>query len=401
MKFCSIKLKKLVFKHYLKFIWTFGCFIGFTFNSYHIFDIFFEREIYAEFINYPTENIQTPALTICFYNPFLTSNEEQWPNFLTTSEKFFDNSIPIEKLFAFITIMNTSGDLVQYHRKHHRLSFFNQTTITYKLVDNICFHIDFAKLVRPKYTRQFMKSVLFPSAFFISMNVKMTKAYRHRMLAYVSQPGDLPDRMAAMVPGRMPAHSHTLSTVRKELNSLPAPYKTSCRDYKQSSFKNQQDCFHRCSIAWSLSNNLSLPLAVPYTTRDNRTITRPYVQIRKTTKPSFLAGYTEVCNQQCNQIDCQMVSFSAKTETTTPFGRTAYMLMLPTEPDFVINYHPKMMFTEFMALLASIFGLWLEISAYSLFEHILWFSHCGKKAKKSHIRRLARMIQPNIYLDPK
>ena len=79
------------------------------------------------------------------------------------------------------------------------------------------------------------------------------------------------------------------------------------------------------------------------------------------------------CAAECRQMACQIVSFKPITVARSPLNGFAMTLMLPIEPDIVINYKPKLVVAEFIALLASTVGLWLGFSAYSLMSHFQAF----------------------------
>lgn len=51
-----------------------------------------------------------------------------------------------------------------------------------------------------------------------------------------------------------------------------------------------------------------------------------------------------------------------------PFIQAGIGMFLQTDGDLVVNYKPKLILTEYLALMASVVGLWLGLSAYSLLE---------------------------------
>ena len=152
------------------------------------------------------------------------------------------------------------------------------------------------------------------------------------------------------------------------MNLLLPPFKTRCRHYLADGYTSQRDCFHSCLLRWSLAYHEPIPFRVPYTKHDD--------DRRFETMDEFLKNKTrhvDTCAAECRQMACQIVSYKSITMAQSSLNGFAMTLMLPIEPDIVINYKPKLVMTEFIALLASTVGLWLGFSVYSLMSYFQEF----------------------------
>lgn len=68
------------------------------------------------------------------------------------------------------------------------------------------------------------------------------------------------------------------------------------------------------------------------------------------------------------QVDCHTEFYESQIAVSYPCGEYGYCvicsLTVPRAPDLTVNYEP-LMFAEYLAIMASITGLWLGLSDYS------------------------------------
>ena len=344
-----------------KLFWTTICTIGFLITTYQITDLYLQWEIYADYVNYPSEDIYTPALTLCF-DALRLPNYGPCPNStcLETTESFFANLIPFENLISIISIVNEKGEVFKYDTVESFANFLNRTTLLYKFNRYACFHIDFINHInQTHYKRAYVETAELPMLFTIQL-----KRNLKALLVFIGSRDDRPNLVNSIADAKIGLFQ-TMVWTRTEINLLPPPFKTRCRNYKLEGFANQKECYHRCTIDWAIEHDTKIPTATPRIAVDNHTLeTRDPLKNLNSSRLPYIAH----CMNQCRQVACLNELYTSRTVQKFR-GQTMIMLLAPTEPDIVINYRPKLVFAEFMALWSSLVGLWYGLSAFSFFVH--------------------------------
>jgi len=158
--------------------------------------------------------------------------------------------------------------------------------------------------------------------------------------------------------------------LRKEMNLLPPPFATRCRDYAGQGLNSQEDCLRECLLRKSLKTNHSIPSGYPYTKVDDIKMSIP----SGTDSLTLDENFDHDCESQCNQIACRIVTYRTRKMglIATAEKTTALAIQLPAESGTRVNYRPKMTLTEYGALLGSIFGVWLGLSFFSLLDVMIF-----------------------------
>lgn len=103
---------------------------------------------------------------------------------------------------------------------------------------------------------------------------------------------------------------------------------------------------------------IKIPKEIPYFEADDR-------EIDENASPEDIFGPD--CEAKCSRKACETVEFRSMPIGAVGISNmTAFALSLPSEPDLLIAYQPKLSWQEFLAFLASILGLWFGFSLMSL-----------------------------------
>jgi len=172
-----------------------------------------------------------------------------------------------------------------------------------------------------------------------------------------------PTGTSEMVPGHVADKLSLLTFKRLELNLLPYPFKTNCRDYVMENLRSQVDCIYHCVLN-NQTNNTPIPTWIPYDKVDD-------VQFEKWTyvrEPKYYKNIDH-CESRCQQVGCHLVRYTSRRVSLMPYNRnTIISIQLPNEPELLVNYRPKMTFIEYLPLACSVMGLWLGISVFSFYD---------------------------------
>ena len=195
----------------------------------------------------------------------------------------------------------------------------------------------------------------------------------------ITEPGHYPTNSATVLTGHQPSMFKAFTYKRHALYLRPPPYTTWCRDYRSQGLRSQTYCVQKCSLAMSLKNGTGVPKTFAYTEVDDN----PWYDYGSATDTDFRETLDGSCVDACRQLDCRLVYYSSRDVTVFDFqGITAIGFQLPDEADLVVHYTPRMMFTEYLALMGSILGLWLGFSVYSItsvFDQLIVWCAAGSR----------------------
>lgn len=386
LRYHSKKLKKLAkltsvqqYKETHKrtrFLWIIICSIFCIVQSVHMTQLYLRWEITPEYVHYPTDPILVPAVTFCFEKQFRESClERECDKYLNTSRIFFENAFNFEDFFIRVAYVkpDSTEHIFEWGAVKQFASF---ATTRYKHDARTCFHVEFAKYLNGShYTQMTERNMLVPYLFSAVLAPIHAELSDIMLLVFLSEPGHLPDSIKYATNGFKHERIQLIDYHRTELNLLKPPFRTNCRNYSDTGFLSQRDCLRRCAINESLAKDGRLPPRVAYTSVDDI----PFAG----TESNNTHLYSDECESKCKQIDCKIVRYAGIQKISLRYDDlpvTVWALQLPNEPDIVVNYKPLMLFAEYLAMMASILGLWLGLSVYSLFEIIVGVKFCIRRS---------------------
>lgn len=349
----------------LRTLWFLVCTSMFMLQSYHVTNLYLQWHFYAEYYSYPIDPIFPPAPTCCFRLPVKTPCGEDCNQFYRTSKLFFDNTYTFKDIVSQVAVVTPHGTV---DLDVDMISFYNKTTITYKLDEWICFHIMYSKWFEgQEYTFELIRKTTTPVSLVIEFHPQFANVSNLNVMMILGEQGTLPDRMLNMLMGLSVNNIRVMSVRRTEMNLLPPPFKTNCRDYLKENFVTQRDCYNECVRQFAIKTRTPVLRGVPYVVSDD-------VEHQNWTimsEPRFdTFPVDKNCNRKCSQPACHLVEYFSPNFKDLPYTleTAAYGLFLQTHGDLKVNYKAKMTLMEWLPLVASCLGLWLGVSAYSLLD---------------------------------
>lgn len=331
--------------------------------------LYLKWSINAEVLQYPMEFYKTPAITFCFimYSAFKEKCDsvENCQKYMTNSRAYFENTVQFEDVMDIIMYVDAEVHPTQLISREEIQAFARRTTSRYKVDLHTCYHVDFnIALNGSLHSQRTLRNLRFPWIIGFLLNENFRNLTNTDSLVFLTESGKLPDSIILASPeGFEKDRTLLVEYKRTELNLLEPPYTTNCRDYSKSGFKSQVDCLQRCSAKESITQQGGLPHHIPIVEGVNEPFA-PY-------QAKNFDVFSKECDRQCKQNDCRLEFYESQLSIAVEQSNmdwTVYSLRLPRVPDVIINYEPLMLFAEYLAMMASILGLWLGLSVYSMFD---------------------------------
>lgn len=360
----------------IRALWTFFCVLACSYHSFQVTSIYFQRDINAEAFYFRTDPIIPPMVTVCltamhFKKPCpAPSVEGKCLPFMTTPQKFFDNSYKFDELMKSLRITNSENKEDFYSGKS-LIGFKLNFVITYKWLTSICYSIDYLM----SFKTRFYKHVDVQAMSTAMLVLEFHFAPSETVLVTLSSRRNIPSRLTGgtvQLSKMRNGTTHYVSYRKKELSLLPPPYVTRCRDYENEGIHEvttQDKCVRYCQLRKTMAVNGGVRpydnlVIQDYSSRDDNRILET-----NASKPMFL----DHCRTHCGLIECEIDDYLAWTtfeEASMNLGPgSGIALQLPTEADLKVNYKPKTAFWEYATLFGSVIGLWFGLSVQNC-EHL-------------------------------
>ena len=202
-----------------------------------------------------------------------------------------------------------------------------------------------------------------------------------------------------------PGYDTALSFEMKGFKLLESPYSTNCIDYRETTpFLSRSQCLTDCSIR----RGLDRCGVIPEDTNVEADQSGRLARTKEETKCTKRLNLTHYCRDICPNPDCTKHFFKALnfyTRLSSDYPNEALVsFKIPSEPQTIYNYRPKLETIEFLCYGASLTGLWFGFSIASIYypiKHIIdWFDSRNTKRKVAfNCRTTHKIVSSNKLFD--
>lgn len=115
----------------------------------------------------------------------------------------------------------------------------------FKMVHMACYQINVTSFfVNDSFTFMSARRKAVFGIFSMIMNPNFADLSSNNSFIFLNEPNHLPSHVSDVINGAKEKKVNLFSYQRQELNLLPYPYKTQCRDYTKENYLNQDHCIY-------------------------------------------------------------------------------------------------------------------------------------------------------------
>jgi len=244
----------------LRYSWLMVCMICFFVQTYHMTTMYMRFEVNADYVDYPRDVIEFPAINICVDKPFENECKETdcYP-FLKTSRLLFDNVRSFEDISPGIAYQTIDGKRNFLFGEEFD-DFYQRAMTKFRFNTYLCFQIDLTKYIGYNYSRMVAANMMAPIVFLIAISEPYSNWSTSHIPLFITEPGHYPTNSANVLTGHVPLLFKLFTYKRHALYLRPPPYATWCRDYVSEGLRSQTYCVQKCSLTLSLKNGTGVPM---------------------------------------------------------------------------------------------------------------------------------------------
>ena len=380
------------FSKYFDFLYIFLCLIGCLYQIYQVSSSYFMYSSVTMIRIEIPQKLESPGFTVCVHymnlldvsnitiNGKSSKNIFDYEKILTVKEIFKRTPSAVHNVFqqcryripgSFSTKYSYSDDC---HNSFQMNKFFTQDFICYRMFSRELFaeEFDFVYLAyASNWNGMFFELELNKTTF---AGLNWGKAIVHPMTQHPRQAiAFSPMFNRAFDSKGHPANGRFDLVYRYiDIENLPPPYETGCRDYSKSRLDGRgssEKCFDECVF----KRSTSILSRIPFTSiikESNSNLTNLHhmlaTDIDNRTTSTTLKKLMSNCRKTCSAVDCRSVIFMTQLTSHYANNDIIFRVDSPRDPVLIIKAVPKLVMAEYVIYLFSCIGTWLGVAVVSL-----------------------------------
>ncbi|KAI1305979.1 hypothetical protein HDE_01163 [Halotydeus destructor] len=350
---------------------------------------FFSYDTLTELTVGVPDRLVAPDLTTCFRYADLIDSAKfvaefgvplPGPPLDTETVAFVESQLTVEQVFRFTPDIVGLFDKCLYktagrHTKNYlKGSACGQVFEVYKFVlqNYMCYSFNLKNMQASFYTFKRIASGTNDAGTFYSLELTLEQFNDvARLKPILHSPNLPPYRSAAVAPlstrfkdqstGEMSVNQVDLTYSMLSVTSLPPPYGTMCKHYRQHGYLSANNCMNKC-----LENRTLAELhKMPFSTIIKEPIDQKQVStldLQNLTLNKVYIGLENACHRTCSSPDCFYDLTLTKAAFEAYDSSLRFDVQVPREPLFEIVFRARIRLTELVVNLSSCFGLWFSFS---------------------------------------
>lgn len=402
--------------HYLvKAAWFITCLLGCSYQLFSIASSYFSYDVYQKVIMIQDDVVPLPSLTVCL--PFVDfidwtqpyavlvrplfnnytlryrnrtdiKNPEDMAHFvrhnldqgekdslsnkiqgLLNVKELFNISIPREDIFTRCYVVNDNS-LVWSRGKCREFFIIHKFNRKY----DFCYQFIPRKNSTTYVTSSINARLPRGRAYILyAVNIGKETTTRVRTSYVMLTRGDLYARFG-YTPTLLFPETKGLKKITFEIydiESLPPPFPTKCRRYKELGLQDRGHCFEECFKKISLKNlGGSIPAGPAFDATSNISFFDRRIAEDNRTYGIAIENMYKYCEVQCSQMECSVIMYVPKLLSWHDKSRAVFQVLVNQRPPVNITFARKSSLVNLVTNTTAMIGFWFGLSFFSLMKFV-------------------------------